>query len=340
MIIRTRAHARIGLMGNPSDGYYGKCISVAIRNFGADVTLWESPALQIVPHPVHDPMRFDSLAALEETAGRDGYYGGLRLLFATCKKFSEHCRTHGIPLEERAFTLTYETDVPRQVGLAGSSAIITATVRALMRFYGVSEAQIPKPVLPNLILSVETDELEITAGLQDRVIQTYGGMVFMDFQRELLESRSYGDYTPMDPGLLPRLFLAWVENPSDSGKIHSDVRFRFNRGDGDVLEAMHTFALLAEDARKALLRRDPERLAALMNANFDLRRRVYGDEVIGPQNLEMIRIARDRGFSSKFSGSGGAVIGILNTDDDREHLRRAYTERGYRFQEIQPDVTG
>lgn len=34
---------------------------------------------------------------------------------------------------------------------------------------------------PSIILSVETDELGIAAGLQDRVIQCYGGLVFMDF---------------------------------------------------------------------------------------------------------------------------------------------------------------
>jgi hypothetical protein len=37
---------------------------------------------------------------------------------------------------------------------------------------------LPKAELPGLILSAET-ELGITAGLQDRVIQVYEGMVYM-----------------------------------------------------------------------------------------------------------------------------------------------------------------
>lgn len=340
MIINTRAPARIGLMGNPSDGYFGKTISVAIEDFGADVTLWESPSLEIIPHPVHDPTRFSSLVALEETAVQAGYYGGLRLLFATCKKFAEYCRTHGIPLDNRNFTLSYETDIPRQVGLAGSSAIITATVKALMQFYHVTDADIPRPLQPNLILSVETDELEIAAGLQDRVIQTYGRMVFMDFSRALMESRGFGEYVPMDPRLLPRLFLAYVDCPSDSGKIHSDVRFRFNRGDADVVEAMRTFAGYAEQARDALQAGDHDRLASLMNANFDLRRRIFGDDVLGAENLEMIGIARDLGFPSKFSGSGGAIIGLFETDADRDRLAQAYHAAGYRFLELHPHGTG
>ena len=47
MIIETRAYARAGLLGNPSDGYFGKTISIIVRNFGAVVTLYESPTLVI-----------------------------------------------------------------------------------------------------------------------------------------------------------------------------------------------------------------------------------------------------------------------------------------------------
>ena len=38
-IITKRAYARIGLFGNPSDGYFGKTISVSIKNFFAEVQL-------------------------------------------------------------------------------------------------------------------------------------------------------------------------------------------------------------------------------------------------------------------------------------------------------------
>lgn len=45
------------------------------------------------------------------------------------------------------------------------------------------------------VLSVETEELGINAGLQDRVIQSYGGCVYMDFSREIMEKQGHGDYT-------------------------------------------------------------------------------------------------------------------------------------------------
>lgn len=330
-IIRTRCYARVGLMGNPSDGYFGKTIACEARNFEAQVTLWESPTLMIFPHPVHDPAEFPSLAALYETARRDGYYGGRRLLFATCKKFLEYCLTHQIDLPDKNFSIQYETNIPRQVGLAGSSAIITAALRALMEFYGLDEEAIPKPFQPNLILSVETEELGISAGLQDRVVQVYGGLVYMDFDREYMEKNGHGRYEPMDPALLPDLFLAFVGDPSDSGKIHSDVRFRWQQGDPEVVQAMKTWAAYADQARVALENRDYATLGQLMNQNFDLRRKIFGDAVLGEKNLRMIEIGRSHGAPTKFSGSGGAVIGLYESAEHLEELRQAYTREGFQF---------
>jgi len=40
-----RCPARIGLMGNPSDGFNGKTLSILVANFGATVTLTPSATL-------------------------------------------------------------------------------------------------------------------------------------------------------------------------------------------------------------------------------------------------------------------------------------------------------
>merc|ERR1719319_2176051 len=78
--LTKRAYARIGLMGNPSDGFNGKTISLSIKNFWAEVTIFESARLSLIPHLLNDPTEFGSLADLHDSYGRDGYLGGLRLL--------------------------------------------------------------------------------------------------------------------------------------------------------------------------------------------------------------------------------------------------------------------
>jgi glucuronokinase len=87
---------------------------------------------------------------------------------------------------------------------------------------------------PQIILDIEREELGIAAGLQDRVIQTYGGIVHMDFTS--LQTEAKGVYTPLDPSMLPELYLLYnTEEGGDSGKVHSTAKSRWLNGDPVVV---------------------------------------------------------------------------------------------------------
>ncbi|KAL4333974.1 hypothetical protein GQ457_07G001050 [Hibiscus cannabinus] len=305
-VIERKAYARVGLLGNPSDVYFGKTISFSLANFWASVRLEPSHHLVIKPHPVHDLVQFDSLDHLFNRLQSEGYYGGVRLLMSICKLFYKHCKDNDINLRPGNFTLSYDTNIPRQAGLSGSSAIVSATLGCLLDFYNVRHL-IKVEVRPNLILSAEK-ELGIVAGLQDRVAQVYGGLVHMDFSKEHMDKLGHGIYTPMDISLLPPLHLIYAENPSDSGKVHSTVRQRWLDGDEFITSTMKEVADIAGEGQSVILRKDYQKLAELMNRNFDLRRRMFGDECLGALNIEMVEVARRVGAASKFTGSGGAVV--------------------------------
>lgn len=49
----------------------------------------------------------------------------------------------------------------------------------------------------------------------------------MDFEQSLIESRGYGEYRRIPTSNLPPLWLAYLSDPSNSGKIHSDVKARW-----------------------------------------------------------------------------------------------------------------
>ncbi|KAG1951537.1 glucuronokinase with putative uridyl pyrophosphorylase [Pimephales promelas] len=334
--ITCRSYARVGLMGNPSDGFNGKTIAMTIANFWAEVTLMESQTLAILPHPLNDPTEFGSLQDLFQISRKEGYLGGLRLLQATCKKFYQFCSEQGIALSKQNFTLKYDTNIPRQVGLAGSSAIVSATLKCLMKFYNITDNDLPKPVRANFILNVETDELFITAGLQDRVVQVYEGLVYMDFNKQLMDERGYGEYIPLDMNDLPLFWLAYLSDPSDSGRIHSNVRQRWLNGDSAVVEAMKSFAELTDQARAAFLCKDWARLAQLMDENFELRRSVYTEDCLGPGNLKMVQLARQFESAVKLPGSGGAVVGLCTDQEQLVEMKRAFQEAGCVFCLIVP----
>jgi len=86
MAIETRAFARAGLLGNPSDGYFGKIIALNIKNFSAQVFLEESSELRIVPSDTEKNL-YKNIDNLVEATQLFGYYGGTRLIKATIKKF-------------------------------------------------------------------------------------------------------------------------------------------------------------------------------------------------------------------------------------------------------------
>ena len=44
--------SRIGLVGNPSDGYFGNVISVECNRFKTTVSLVQSSSLTVLPHPM------------------------------------------------------------------------------------------------------------------------------------------------------------------------------------------------------------------------------------------------------------------------------------------------
>lgn len=334
--ITCRSFARVGLMGNPSDGFNGKTIAMSIANFWAEVTLIESQTLVLLPHPLNDPTEFGSLQDLFRISRKEGYLGGLRLLQATCKKFYQFCSEQGLALSKQNFTLKYDTNIPRQVGLAGSSAIVSATLKCLMKFYNITDNDLPKPIRANFILNVETDELFITAGLQDRVVQVYEGLVYMDFNKQLIDERGYGEYIPLDMSDLPLFWLAYLGNPSDSGQIHSNVRQRWLNGESAVVEAMKSFADLTDQARAAFQCKDWPRLAQLMDENFELRRSVYTDHCLGPGSLKMVQIARQFGSAVKLPGSGGAVVGLCMDTERLVEMKRAFQEAGCVFCFIVP----
>ena len=129
----------------------------------------------------------------------------------------------------------------------------------------------------------------------------------MDFARSLMDARGYGEYDRLDPALMPNVYVAYRTSLSEGTEVfHGNLGERWRRGDPQVTEAMKTWAGYAAEGRECLLRRDYQRLGELIDANFDLRARIYQ---IDQGNLEMVHAARKAGASANFAGSGGAVVG-------------------------------
>ncbi|MBN2635138.1 MAG: hypothetical protein JXR61_02630 [Prolixibacteraceae bacterium] len=308
MIIETYSYPRAAVIGNPSDGYFGKTIAFVFSNFIAKVQLYQTPELEIKPQHA-DLTTYKNMEELVNNISFAGYYGGMRLLKAMVKVFYEYCKANDIKLASKNFTITYTSNIPLRLGLAGSSAILTACLKAICLFY---EVYIEPAIFANLVLSVETKELGISAGLQDRVAQAYEKPVFMNFDKQIMEKQGFGQYEELKNVWFPNFYIAYRRNLSEGTEIvHNNLRARFEIAEPKVLEAMKRWAEITEEFKAALAKRDKTKMHNLINENFDLRRNLVP---VSKGNIEMVELARSVGASAKFTGSGGAIIGTYSDE--------------------------
>ncbi len=332
MILRCKAFPRAALVGNPSDGYFGKTIAFVFQNYEAEAELYESPELDLLPS-IRDHNTFGSMEELHQDIALYGYYGGIRLLKATIKKFYEFVVENDLSIENKNFTMRYRSSIPNRLGLAGSSAIITAAMRALCLFYDV---KIRSDHFANLVLAVEKEELGIPAGLQDRVAQSYNYPVYMDFNRAHMEKHRVGKYTPIEIPDDLNIFIAYRTDLAEGSEVlHSRLRQDFLEGKQAVLDAMKEWASLTDRVKDALEKRDYSEIPSLLNRNFDLRCEVCAD-AISRKNRQMVELARKTGASAKFTGSGGAIIGTY--EDEKMFGNLVRTFRDFQIDVIKPVI--
>jgi len=315
---------RVGLLGNPSDGYGGRVLAFTFDDLGASVRLERSRTVAVVAADGTPTARSDWRTFLAEANPR-GLDAGADLLAAAVRMWAGSEAGARLPTTAPA-TLTFETDIPRQVGLSGSSAIIVAALRGLARWCDVT---IDATELARLAWRAETEVLGITAGPQDRVVQAHEGVIDMDFSVEPWA------LTRIPSDLLPPMLLAWMGTPgASSGGAHDDIRARFEAGDPQVVAAMSAFPEFTRLGVECLARGDHEGLRALADRNFDQRASIW---TLATEDLEMVELGRAAGAAVKFCGSGGAVVVLPRAAADLERLESGYQGAGYRT--LRPTVT-
>ena len=337
-----RAYPRVGILGNPSDGYGGQVLAATFVDFVVEARVRTAQRWRFQSGAADGfecerwPEAERALAAtkgsmpLGETGGTAGALGpAAALLVAAVRRGIERMHARSNPdrdLVDRIVAtpleVSFTSDVPRQSGLSGSSAIVLATLRALFDVHG---ATCEPDALAAAAWKAESEDLGITAGPQDRVIQAHGGMRFMDFSvpGDLSRHRS------LDPGLLPPSFVVHDPSPGEpSSAAHATIRARWEAGEPDVRRAIARFPEIASRGVAALERGDREEFCRTVNENFNTRASIWP---LAERDREMIRIGREQGAATKFCGSGGAIFGVAEDEEVVAGCRVSYERAGYRF---------
>ena len=297
--------ARVGLVGNPSDGFGGAVFATVIPSLAASLTARTSTGISLIgpAGARHHPSPLDWI----EDVRTSGHVGEPRVISAALWTLVEHLERRRGRSRGLGVHLTWTTNIPRSVGLAGSSALAVGAIEATAELWGV---HLDRRVIAALALSAERDVLGIAAGWQDRIVQSFRTAVLVDASAMDVVD---GVHVPRvrslalsaRPGLshLP-LVVGWSEaEGSSSDDYHGPLRRA-----GESLETpMTDLASLARSAFVAASAGDVIALAAAVDAGWRIRE---GCAPLRPDHAALVERVRAAGFSATTPGSGGAVVAV------------------------------
>lgn len=270
--------ARAAFAGNPSDGFGGAVVAAPLPSLCA------AASFRTGEQPDRTPIVVATVTAFDARFGT---------------------RSHG--------RVRWSTSIPTSVGLAGSSAIVIAAIRALAAHH---EVEVEPLDLARLALDVEVSGMGIAAGLQDRITQAFATTMFMDFRTD--------EHTAVAARIPADAFVAYCREAESSGVVHHRLRERWDAGDPALRAAVDALRLRAVEARDALVAGDRSRLGRAMTASTELRLGLYDP---AGAHRALFEAARGLGADANFTGSGGAVVCLPRDGavDVAERLRA----RGY-----------
>ncbi|MBS1700825.1 MAG: hypothetical protein JST12_04125 [Armatimonadetes bacterium] len=279
MKISYSAPGRAGILGNPSDIYGGSVISCA------------TPARNTCTIEEADEWDLPADTTLWDAAVK-------RL--PTNKKYR----------------VTWRSEVPRSSGLAGSTALLAATVACL------TEVHEDFREFAELVRDIELREAGVVCGYQDAYMVVHGGMKYLNFEgKHPIDSGPLGRVK--DVRLNGQFLLITTGVERLSGSVHGPIRDRWLAGEKEVVDAMEELADMADSAKNGLSIND---LGHLMTRNFKI------IQMLGGSGESIDRLVQDclgcGAVSAKLAGAGlgGTVIALTEDPDD---LQQRLTEMGY-----------
>lgn len=294
MTIAASAPGRCGIIGNPSDIYGGNVLSCSL------------------------PARACCRLTLDVP---DNLPSDPTLWNAATARFS----LQNVKVE-------WSSDVPRSSGLAGSTALLAATLACVLKARG---QKMPEPAeFAELVRDVERYEAGVVCGFQDAYMVVHGGLQLMHFDGKRPDQRG-GPLASMNRKVAPLPFLLVTTGVERlSGSVHGPMAERWLRGEREVVHAMERISEMGLQGWEALSAGDLGLLAQLMTENQTLIASLGGS---GEAIDALIADCIDEGaYAAKLAGAGmgGTVIALT---EEPKTLADRLRARGYeRF--MRPEI--
>jgi galactokinase/mevalonate kinase-like predicted kinase len=288
------APGRANLIGNPTDIYGGAVLSCSV-GLRARVVLEESPGLELVTGG--DRFR---VAGPEDLELRGDLFDLGRAVLAHRGLDGLGCR------------ISYESEIPRQSGLGGSSALMVALLQGVLAW---QHRELDRYELAESARRVELTLMKIVCGFVDQYMGAFGGLRYLDFRGKALdrdracEPQPFATVETLEAEQLPFL-LAYTGVEHSSSAVHSPIRERWLAGEAEVVAGYERVTEIAGLGKRAFLARDWQILGRLMNENHAIQRGFGGS---GESNERLIAAALRAGApGAKLAGAGdgGTIVAV------------------------------
>jgi galactokinase/mevalonate kinase-like predicted kinase len=209
-------------------------------------------------------------------------------------------------------SVRYESEIPLRSGMAGSTALVVALVKALLLWLGHETSAYH---LAERARYVELNYLKVVCGYQDAYMCTFGGLTFMDFRGKQFYRQAEAElFATIEPlaAYVPHLpfVLGFTGVQHSSSAVHKPLRERWLEGEPVVVDGYKRITEIARMGKKALLMGDWAQLGRLMNDNHAIQRHLGGS---GESNERLIEAALNAGaLGAKLAGAGdgGTIVAL------------------------------
>jgi glucuronokinase len=287
--------ARVGLVGNPSDGFGGAVLATVVPPLAATVTA------TVADHVAFDgagaSLRWPSLGDWLAAVGAEGHGDEQRLISAALWTLVRHVGTR----RGRGVELGWTTTVPRSVGLAGSSALAVGVIDATAAAWRI---HLDRRVVAALALRAEREVLGIAAGWQDRIVQSFGRTVLVDAaEMHVVDGVEVPSVSVLDDHGIGVLVGWSAADAASSDSYHAPLR----RSPEALAAPMSELAELARNAAVAWAHGDASAVGSAMDAGWAVRQACAP---LRDDHTALVELVRSTGAHATTPGSGGSVVAV------------------------------
>jgi D-glycero-alpha-D-manno-heptose-7-phosphate kinase len=319
--IRSKAPLRIGFAGggtdiSPYSDEFGGAILNATISLSAHVYIKPRADKRIIIESVeyNEREEFDNLKELP-TAGKLALAKGVYNRIV--KQFAK---------EALGFELVSYVDAPAGSGLGTSSTLVVALIGAFAEWLNLPLGEYD---IAQLAYDIERVDLGLAGGKQDQYAATFGGVNFMEFQKDKVIVNPLRVRKDVLNELESTLILYFTSTTRESAKLIDEQSKNVRTHVQSSMDAAHELKKQAFQMKEAILLKDLASIGRILDFGWQQKKRLSGGVTTAHMDQLYTAATAAGAKGGKVTGAGGGGFMVFYCPEaSRYNVIRALKEFG------------